>query len=105
MREAQFLGSSRSHIRGPVRISRAQNCRRSFSKSAKFANILSPVKRSQCLASSALVIEPPETEVIVLTCDRSPTSFSRRSEPKWNKEAREPPPERHSAIPLRSLFG
>src|SRR5688572_6863897 len=50
-----------------------------------------------CLARSAAtnpaVIEPPDTEATCTTCSSTPNSASLRNDPRWNKDARYPPPD------------
>ena len=50
-------------------------------------------------------MEPPETEETVRTCESTPSSFRRRSAPAWNRAARNPPPDRQTAIPSRRALG
>ena len=52
-------------------------------------------------ASSIAAMDPPETAETVRSCPSIPSSFRRRSAPRWNSAARKPPPERHSAVPRR----
>src|SRR5262245_10515901 len=44
---------------------------------------------------------PPDTDEIVSTSERMPSSWRRRSAPRWNKALRNPPPERQIAISCR----
>ncbi|HME72256.1 MAG TPA: hypothetical protein VKM54_20675 [Myxococcota bacterium] len=55
-------------------------------------------------ARGPFAIEPPETEETVSSFDRRPTSLRRRKALRWKSAARYPPPERQSALPLRSSF-
>src|SRR5258705_5586160 len=58
-------------------------------------------------ASWAEVIDPPDTDATVRKSPRegTPSSFKRRSAPRWKRVARNPPPERHRPMPLRLFFG
>ena len=40
------------------------------------------------VASCAVMMLPPETEVIVSARERTPSSFSRRTAPAWKSDAR-----------------
>ena len=49
------------------------------------------------------MIEPPDTLEIASRAPSRPVSASRRSAPAWKSIARDPPPERQSAVPVRTL--
>jgi hypothetical protein len=56
-------------------------------------------------AKWAAMMLPPDTEEIVSTFDKMPSSLSRRRAPRWNKAALKPPPDKHNAMPVRRVFG
>ena len=60
---------------------------------------------SQFRQACAARILPPETEQMIRTWDRRPTSRSRRNTPKWKKVARKPPPDRQRPISDPSRLG
>ena len=106
-RRGQLRGSSRPQSSGPFRMLRPQNVRSGCSKRTSRFVKRSPSRSSlgHTVASSPLAMEPPDTEEMVRTRESTPSSFSRRSAPPWNSAARNPPPERQSAMPFRSLPG
>jgi hypothetical protein len=61
------------------------------------------VRFAQRVARTPLRTLPPDTLTITFTWPRTRSSFSRMSDPRWNKVARKPPPERHSVSPRFGL--
>src|SRR5687768_4923203 len=48
---------------------------------------------------------PPDTLVTTSTPDRRPSSLSRRTAPRWNRVARNPPPDRQRAVGGAGMAG
>jgi hypothetical protein len=80
----QVGGHKRDHSSGHDLMLAPQNLLSGAStSSSKFVNtpLRSRVSRGHAIASTPLVIDPPDTEEIVLILESTPTSFKRLSEP------------------------
>ena len=109
-RSSQFHGYRRERT-GPVRLSCRVNSRIGSAISSSKRGIGRPGCAHAspcsilCRASCAEAMLPPETDVIVLARVSRPSSFRRRSAPRWKRVARYPPPESASPTPRRASFG
>ncbi len=107
----RFQGRKRLK-KGPVRMSFFVNSRSGASTLACQSLAAMGVfawtgTRVRPVARAAAVMLPPETLATVRKSGRlrMPSSFSRRSAPRWKRVARNPPPERHRPMPWRAAFG
>src|SRR5215831_1947166 len=86
-------------------ILRAQNFRNgSVTRRSSSAAVNPPaLSASHWHASMPAVMEPPDTAEIRSRLARYPSSLSRMSVPIWKSVARNPPPDKASAMPGRSV--
>ena len=83
----------------PVPRSREVNARRGATTPRSQS---SGAPAARAVASAAAVMLPPDTDEMVSSLEMTPSSFRRRSAPRWKSVARNPPPERHRPTPERA---
>jgi len=93
----------RRRTAGPVRMCCAANARNGAATLRSQSSTTVPASGHglRRVARCAAMMLPPETALIVSSPERMPSSFRRRTAPRWNSAARTPPPDRHRARPVR----